>query len=223
MKIQGRKYGVTPFETELGIGTYDVSITKKGYEPHHEKITIRKRQISHIRVQLKKIAPPSPFGTLNLTSIPERAKIFVDGKYVGIAPLSVRLPAGRHRLKVRKRGFEVYKEKIRIQPGGEHRVDATLVRKETPSPKLPFGVPYPKGLISLVGVIEIVSQPLNSIVFIDGKYYGRTPITIKMHPGGYSLEVRHRGYSAYRQKIFVKPKDRIRIQADLRWLGHGKY
>jgi len=223
VKIEGRKYGKTPLETELGVGTYDVSIKKKGYEPHLEKIQIRKRQISYIRVQLKKIAPPSPFGTLNLKSIPERAKIFIDGKYLGIAPLSVRLPAGQHGLKVRKRGFEVYKERVHIQPGGQHRVEAALVRKETPSPKLPFGVPYPKGLVSLVGIVEIVSQPLNSIVFIDGKYYGRTPITMKMHPGGYSLEVRHRGYSTYRQKIIVHPKDRMRIQADLRWLGHGKY
>lgn len=223
VKIQGREYGETPLETELGVGTYDVSIIKKGYKPHHEKITIRKRKISHIRVGLKKIAPPSPVGTLSLTSIPERAKIFVDGKYVGIAPLSLRLSSGQHRLKVRKRGFEVYKESIHIQPGGKHRVDAALVRKEPPSPKLPFGVPYPKGLISLTGIVEIVSQPLNSIVFIDEKYYGRTPITLKMHPGGYALEVRHRGYAAYRQKIFVQPKDRIRIQADLRWSGHGKY
>jgi hypothetical protein len=222
VKIQGKKYGKTPLEIELGVGTYDVSIKKKGYEPHLEKIQIRKRQMSYIRIQLKKIAPPSPFGTLNLTSIPERSKIFIDGKYLGIAPLSVRLPAGQHWLKVRKRGFEVYKERVHIQPGGQHRVEAALVRKETPSPKLPFGVPYPKGLVSLVGIVEIVSRPLNSIVFIDGKYYGRTPITMKMHPGGYSLEVRHRGYSSYRQKIFLHPKDRMRIQADLRWLGHGK-
>jgi serine protease Do len=49
-------------------------------------------------------APPDGYGQLTITSEPDAAEIFVDGKYHGNAPATLKLPAGSHSILLKSPG-----------------------------------------------------------------------------------------------------------------------
>jgi len=64
-------------------------------------------------------------------SQPEGADIEVDGNYVGSTPSSLPMTPGRHKIVVRKRGFEDWERQIQFM-GGETQVQADLEEKKAP-------------------------------------------------------------------------------------------
>jgi hypothetical protein len=208
ISIQNQFYGKTPMEIGLDQGNYDLKITKKGYRPYRIEVTVRRGETNHVDASLKKRRPTHKFGTLHLTAVPRKAKVMVDGEFRGKTPLSLRLPAGKHRVRIRRRGFAPYREKVRIRAGEEHYIDANLARSGYQPPPME-------------GALDIVSKPLKSKVFINGQYFGKTPLKITMTPDTYNVEIRHRGYSTYRKVVRVDPGTEKRIRAHMRWKGHG--
>ena len=209
VRINGKKHGKTPFEIRLKAAVYDLELSKKGYKPWQRKIEIRGREIVNIYPQLEKkyLSPRS--GILNITTRPKRAKVFIDRKYWGKTPLhSIRLPAGPHVIRLKKRGFRSFEEKRHIRPGKEHNLDFPLVPLQASIQKAPAD-----------GILDLVSRPLNTKVFINGKYCGETPLTLKVRPDKYSIELRHKGFRPYYQETDVGPGERVPIRADLTWKG----
>ena len=86
-------------------------------------------------------APPAPAAPpanqdASITKVvihsqPEGADIEVDGNYVGSTPSTIPLAAGRHKIVVRKRGFEDWERQIQFM-GGETQVQAELEEKKAP-------------------------------------------------------------------------------------------
>lgn len=64
-------------------------------------------------------------------SQPEGADIEVDGNYVGSTPSTLPMTPGRHKIVVRKRGFEDWERQIQFM-GGETQVQADLEEKRAP-------------------------------------------------------------------------------------------
>jgi hypothetical protein len=65
--------------------------------------------------------PPARFGMLALRIQPADAKIFIDGELwgssEGFEKLVIHLPAGRHRIEIRKDGFQTFETDVDIQSG----------------------------------------------------------------------------------------------------------
>jgi hypothetical protein len=209
VRINGVKYGKTPFEIRLRADVYDLELKKKGYKPWQRRIEIRGREIINIYPQLEEDYLRLRSGTLNIISKPKRAKVFIDGKYWGKTPLySIRLSAGSHVIRLKKRGFRSFNETGRIRPGKELNLDCPLIPLEPPIQRAPAD-----------GVLDLVSRPLNAKVFINGKYAGTTPLILKVRPDKYAIEMRHKGFRPYYQEIEVRPGARVPIRADLNWKG----
>ena len=68
-------------------------------------------------------------GLVNLTikSEPEGAEITVDGNFVGSTPSSIYLKSGEHTVKVTKSGFRVWDKFVRLEPGSNITLNATLL------------------------------------------------------------------------------------------------
>lgn len=76
-------------------------------------------------------AQPPPTTTAELASVvikstPEGADITVDGKYVGNAPSTLRLPPGEHNVFIEKSGFKSWQRTISLSPGSIVTIDAAL-------------------------------------------------------------------------------------------------
>jgi hypothetical protein len=103
-------------------------------------------------------------GTVVLASAPEAAEVSLDGKELGVTPLTTELPAGRHTL-VLRRGGAVREVEVEVVAGEavERRVDWAARR---------------------TGHLRIDSTPPGATVVIEGRERGVTPVTIEDLPIG---------------------------------------
>lgn len=77
-------------------------------------------------------AEPAQFGSLAIRVVPVNAEIFIDGQRwrIGnaLAPVSIRLSAGRHTVKVVKDGYESYSGDVDIRAGETETLNVSLKR-----------------------------------------------------------------------------------------------
>ncbi len=66
------------------------------------------------------------FATISVKSMPQGADVSVDGKYVGSTPSSLRLPAGEHKISVKKAGYILWERTITLTAGSDITMDAAL-------------------------------------------------------------------------------------------------
>ncbi|MBT8357963.1 MAG: PEGA domain-containing protein, partial [Deltaproteobacteria bacterium] len=206
VRIQDQEYGRTPVEVQLPEGNYSIRIKKKDFLPYEREVFVERRQVSYINADLEKKRDRRKFGQIHFTTNPRRAKISIDGTYRGEAPLSVRVPAGVHQIKIRLRGYEPFHRKVHVRPWGDQYVQADLVPKISPR--------------TMEGTIKIVSKPHRSKVFINGVYKGKTPLEITTTPNIYAVEVKHKSHLTFRQPVHVKPGQVVNVRAVLLWAGH---
>jgi hypothetical protein len=82
---------------------------------------------SRVSIAEVSVAAASPSsGRLWLYCAAPQARVFVDGKLVGIAPLEVPVIPGRHLVRVQAPGFQEWNRTIVIPPGGSVKVTAEL-------------------------------------------------------------------------------------------------
>jgi hypothetical protein len=201
-------------EIDLPAGVYKFEVGKKGYKSVFSEAVVLEREVVFQILNLQKIVRPVS-GRLTVTSRPSDAWVFVDGGYVGATPVTVPLPAGPHQVQVRKPGFLPYEKKVKVKAGAERHFKAKLTRAKAAIPPMHRPSPVP-----LTGTVEIVSQPLNAKVFVDGWFYGETPLTVELRAGPHKLEIKRPGFYDYRQDMRVMPGQRTVIRAQLPWMGY---
>ena len=70
---------------------------------------------------------PDYYGRLSIDTNPAGARVYVDGKYSGRAPLTIEyLEPGRHEIEVSLPGFVTWRDEIRVREGATTRVDVRL-------------------------------------------------------------------------------------------------
>ncbi len=65
-------------------------------------------------------------GKIILTSVPDGADVYVDDGFVGNAPATLNLPAGKHTVKVSQSGYAAWTKEISVFAGSEVNMKATL-------------------------------------------------------------------------------------------------
>jgi hypothetical protein len=108
-------------------------------------------------------SPPST-GWVLIASTPPGAPVSIDGVLRGPSPFGTSLEAGKHRVDV-GRDPVVRSQTFYVTAGGD-----TAVHVELP--------PQPDPATANVGGLEIITQPANARVSIDGKEHGVAPLTV---------------------------------------------
>lgn len=65
-------------------------------------------------------------GQLSIDAIPPQSSVWIDGKFVGHAPITVTLPAGKHRLSLQGPREEHAKREVEIAAGKKQRLEIRL-------------------------------------------------------------------------------------------------
>ncbi|RIH84248.1 PEGA domain protein [Calidithermus terrae] len=142
---------------------------------------------------------PQPVtGTLNVTSNPQGAQVFVDGRLVGNTPISVSVQPGRHDIELRLAGYDTYRTSVNVGLGQVISINATL---ERPRPA--------------TGTLVVNSSPQGAQVFIDGRLVGNTPISVSLNPGRADVELRLDGYDVFRTSVVINPGQTTSVNAGL--------
>jgi len=142
-------------------------------------------------------APVQRVGTLEVHSEPSHALVYVDNAYVGQTPLVASVEAGRHRIVVKKPGYQPYEVSVRLNPGERVQVYARL---------------YPE---VERGRLSVRSDPEGARVYLNGNYQGKTPLVLDLRPGVYDLRLTLPGYGEYRERVRVNPGETTHIYARL--------
>lgn len=65
-------------------------------------------------------------GTVEVTSNPSGADVMVDGAFVGNAPASLKLPAGKHTITVKLSGYKDWSREMSVEAGSDVHLTASL-------------------------------------------------------------------------------------------------
>jgi formylglycine-generating enzyme required for sulfatase activity len=115
--------GLTPVTLELAPGvSHNVTVTRAGYAPWTREVFADAGKESALDARLAALLVD-----VRIQGQPADAEVFVNGEPRGKAPVSVQLPASRHRVEVRKDGFSPYSMDLVLAPGIGRTLDFKLV------------------------------------------------------------------------------------------------
>lgn len=131
--------------------------------------------------------------TLNLVTSPKNAKVFLDGTYRGVSPLSIpNMPDGTYNLKCSLDGFEDLNRSITIPT--DLYLNLRLKKQGKPQ--------------HTHAPLFVTSNPSGAEIYLDGKKVGTTPFDIPKVPfGSHNLLLYLAGYDPAKRTVEV-PRDR---------------
>jgi hypothetical protein len=141
--VDGEKVSQTPLPLPLPmpLGEHTIKVAKVGYAPFIDVFKIKKGKETKVEVDLVPIA-----GIVSVTSTIPNARVFVDGKFVGEAPISSEIPIGAVAVQVSKGGYKDFFQNVMGVAGKVIKLDVKLeelppeinpyVVKPPPPPKL---------------------------------------------------------------------------------------
>jgi PEGA domain len=139
--IDGNKVGTTPLQPlPLAAGEHTIKVTKVGFAPFIDVFTINKKKQTNLSVEPTPIA-----GVIKVTVNVEQAHVFVDGKFIGEAPLTAEVGVGARAIQVSKGGYKDYFQNVDAVAGQETSIEVAL--EELPmglNPYKPTPPPPPK-------------------------------------------------------------------------------
>jgi serine/threonine-protein kinase len=117
-------------------------------------------------IEPKRDEAPS-MADVELVTDPPGGKVVVDSRQSCLSPCSIPLASGRHTLTAELAGYTLAQKIIQVPE--DVNVFVPLVRS--------------------VGVLLVSSEPSGSQVAVDGRKYGRTPVTLHLPAGAHHLTI----------------------------------
>ncbi len=146
------------------------------------------------------VAAPNP-GTLFVDSYPGPAHVYLNGKYQGLTPFTLKTTPGKYQLTLKKQDYTQEQVSVEVRTGKVTKVDAQLTPAgdwaERPIAKVP--------LKRQRGTLTVLSDR-QAEVWLDGKMAKhRAPLTLEgVSAGAHTLTLRFKGREETR-KLVVNP------------------
>jgi len=177
VSIDGEHVGTIPLAgpiTTLTPGEHTIKVEKPGFAPYIDVFKVDRKKPTRVEVELVAVA-----GVLKLKSNVEGSRVYVDGKFVGEAPITTEMAVGPRAVQVSKGGYKDFFQNVSAVAGQEVNLDVLL--EELPvgvNPYKPPPPPPPKWYekwwvwtIGAVGVGVVVTA-----VVVPAYYATRDPI-----------------------------------------------
>ena len=118
------------FKLEVEPGAHVLVLSRPGFEDIVRRETFVKGAGASLDLVLARLD-----GALEVRADRAGSAVAVDGVDVGAAPVTVRRPAGRYHVAVRKTGFVSFETDAVLEPGGRVELSAPLAPEKTPITK----------------------------------------------------------------------------------------
>ena len=153
--IDGSYNGVTQageLTTFTGItpGPHSIDLKLSNYLEYSDNVEIVAGITSTISANLSPGPNPTPYASVEISSAPSGASVFLDDMVQGITPLTLnQVPAGRHQISIRMTGYSDYATMIQFSPGQNALISVALAPVPTPSPT----TTTPSGLLPVTAAL----------------------------------------------------------------------
>jgi hypothetical protein len=160
--------------------------------------------------------PASEPGRLLVRSTPAGARVFVDGREVGVTPVTMRdLGRGAHAVRIVREGYRTAERRVAITGARPAQsVTVSLLRAAEPTPAPAPSTPATVGRYT--GTVFVDSRPTGATVYVDGRQVGTTPLQMDdVDAGSHVVRMERDGYNRWSSAIRVVAGERIRVSASL--------
>ncbi len=149
-----------------------------------------------------------PKSGISIQSTPDSATVFLDGEEVGTTPFEDKnLDVKSFHVKVNKDGAS-WQGNIKLTEGTITLINRDLAKDSSSQSGEVLSLSKGKG-------ITLISNPSDSDIEIDGKDYGKTPISINLEPGEHTILVSHPNYLKRSIKVSLPKEFNLAVSVDL--------
>ena len=174
--VDGQKVGEVPLKAPLPFvpGEHTIKVIKEGFAPYIDVFKIDRKKPTLVTVELVAVA-----GVLKISASVAASRVYIDGKFVGEAPLTTELEVGARAIQVSKGGYKDFFQNVSAVAGQEIALEVLL--EDLPigaNPYKPAAPPPPKWFekswvwaVGAVGVAVVVTA-----VVVPTWYATRDPV-----------------------------------------------
>jgi len=208
--LDGREWHYTPATfTSVSAGAgHTVQVSMSGYQTYTTTVYVPAG--TQVPVNANLVPAPQQTGSLSVTSTPNGADVYIDGRYWSSTPAVIPgLAPGSHTVRVHKAGYDEFITTVTVYAGQRTPVPVTF----SPSPPD-------------VGSIEVSSDPAGASLFLDGHYMGLTRSSetsdlTSVRPGLHTVQLTLDDYQTYTQTVQVTAGNVMSITARLTPVSPG--
>ncbi|MBI5042773.1 MAG: PEGA domain-containing protein, partial [Nitrospirae bacterium] len=129
--INGKPAGTTPNEiTNLPVGEYNVALKHDDFPEWTTQISVEENKAAEAAHSfIKKEVKKEGFGSLMINSQPWGV-VYLDDREIGATPITIpKVPEGRHKIKVVRKGFKELEMDVRVEPKKKNTLSLKLEKK----------------------------------------------------------------------------------------------
>ncbi len=137
--VNNEKKGIRSWTGPLGKGIYKIECK----QANHETSTISQEITPEMSGQTIKLAAPRPiYGSLNVESNPNFAKLYIDGQAMGETPKFIsEILVGQHEIRLTKEGYADFIQTVTVNQNQREQVVGTLNLSEQANTKPSVDIP----------------------------------------------------------------------------------
>jgi len=209
--VDGIKYGQADLNNDGYISGTELGLYLQQEVPQHARETPQYGKISDYDLSrgdfimlaqgsVVESAPQSASepSKLRILTRPNGAMVFVDGRQMGPAPLTLTKLKGRVVISARLAGYGEASKRVRLRVGKSMKITLLLDKMIT------------------TGAIRILSTPAGAEWYLDNDYMGTTPDTaLNIKPGNHTIKVTKQGSDVWQQSVQVRKGQTSELVASL--------
>jgi len=180
---------------KLARGEYTFYFQKNQYKPYTKVISVDSDQSFKIVLEEDKsqIVEYKPPGIISIETEPQGCEIIINGQKIGASPYSGVLTSGEHQLELRKELYHTAVLSFSLEAGETKNIKQML------DPKF--------------GYLNITSIPQGTKITIDGKMYGKTPLSnIKLMSGRHKIKAEKELYHPHSATYDVQDAEEKKVE-----------
>ena len=156
ISVAGKTRGLAPVEVpDLVPGDYEITASLAGYRDVTQTVTVKAHETSEVTLNLA-----LKVGIIDLKTVPEGAKIVLDGEDRGVTPAKLEnLRAGEHTLHLELANLRPWDGKITVKDGQTTQVQVGLLPLQVEMKTQPGVVPTPAPLVPTRPAPEAPGKP----------------------------------------------------------------
>ena len=153
VQIGDQSVGKTPYRGKLHVGRHSVLLLSEDkLERYEAELVVEQGKSYSIQGKLKFVG-----GKLTVATRPDKARVLLDGKEIGVTPLKdARVAAGDHELRLELNGHEAQTRKFKLARGGSVALELTL---KPPPPRVPVKPPVAQPVPPSEKPLVVVPKP----------------------------------------------------------------
>ena len=190
--VNGAMVGKAPYSAQYPAGTYTVVVRWGGYNDFSQTVTLNGNYTVNAVLTPTQPAPPAQY-PFTVNANVAGANVAINGSIVGRAPYTAQLQAGSYTITVSLPGYGDWSQSVIVNGPGQ--VNAVLSPMQAP--------------------LSVNANVQGADVYVNGNRIGRTPMTVQLAPGTYTVTVRATGYGDFNQTVQLQPMGQAQVNAVL--------